>query len=36
VFLAGSKLYEEYLAAWHELRRLVPKTGKSSFEGGRW
>ena len=36
VFVAGSKLYEEYLAAWHELRRLVHKTAKSSFEGGRW
>jgi hypothetical protein len=36
VFLAGSKVYEEYLGAWHELRRLVSKAGKSSFEGGRW
>jgi hypothetical protein len=36
VFVAGSKLYEEYLGAWHELRRLVTKAGKSSFEGGRW
>ena len=36
VFVAGSKLYEEYLAAWHELRRLVSQTSKSSFGGGRW
>lgn len=36
VFLAGSELYGEYLGAWHELRRLVSKTAKSSFEGGRW
>ena len=36
VFLAGSKLYREYLDAWDELRRLVSKTRKSKFEGGRW
>lgn len=36
VFLAGSELYDESLGAWHELRRLVSKTAKSSFDGGRW
>jgi hypothetical protein len=36
VFVGGSKLYAEYLGAWHELRRLVCTTAKSSFEGGRW
>ncbi len=35
-FLAGTKLYEEYLGLWGELRRLVSRTRKSAFEGGRW
>ena len=36
VFLAGTKLYEEYLGAWQDLRRLVSRARRCSFEGGRW
>lgn len=36
VLTRGSAVYDEYAAAWRQLRALVGATTRSAFDGGRW